>query len=422
MKRVALLIDNIGLLWTMSAGSEQEDARAFCGREQMRQVGAMENAAVAVDGEGRIAAVGKTRTVRDLADADTVVVDAQGSFACPGFVDPHTHLVHGGSREAELPLRLAGAGYLDILRAGGGIMKTVRDTRASDPAELFAKASASLGRMRSFGVTAVEAKTGYGLELDTERKQLAVANALAKALPNTLVQTALPAHAVPPSRMADRDKFVEEIARMLPVLHSEGAEFADAFVEEGVFTAAEGRYILLAARRIGMKLKIHADEMASCGGAELAAEVGAVSADHLLSASDGGLLQMAQAGVVAVCLPGTSFYLQKRPARARFMIDEAGLAVAVASDYNPGSSPSENFGLTMSLSLLTLGMSPEEVFVAATRNAAAAVDRAGELGVLRPGRRADLVIFDAPNPAYVLTHYGVSHVRSVYVKGQRVYG
>ncbi len=422
MMRIATLIDNIGLLWTMSAGSEQEDAAAFAGREAMRQVGALENAAIAVDENGNIAAIGKAREIRAMAEADTHKVDAQGAFVCPGFVDPHTHLVHGGSREGELPLRLAGAGYLDILRAGGGIMKTVHDTRASDHATLIAKARASLRRMQSFGVTAVEAKTGYGLELETERKQLAVANSLARTLSFTFVQTALPAHAIPPSRLGDRDQFIEEIVHMLPVLHSEGAEFADVFVEEGVFTAAEGRHILQAAKRTGLKLKLHADEMASCGGAELAAEVGAVSADHLLAATDEGLWKMAQAGVVAVCLPGTSFYLQKRSARARFMIDEAGLAVAVASDYNPGSSPSENFGFTMTLSLLALGMSPEEIFVAATHNAAAAIDRAGELGVLRPGRRADLVIFDAPNPAYVLTHYGVSHVRSVYVKGQRVYG
>lgn len=420
MRRVKRLIDHIGLLWTMSSDSEQADAQPLCGRDAMRDVGAMTDAAIAIDDEGMIMAVGKSKELRGLIDGATEVVDAHQGFVCPGFIDPHTHLVHGGSREHELPLRLKGADYLDILRSGGGIMSTVSMTRERSERELYEQAHQSALRMRSFGVTTVEAKTGYGLNVLDELKQLRVAKDLELSMALRFVHTAMPAHAVPTDRRGDRDQLIQELADMYVELHKQGAEFADVFVDEGAFSLEEGRYLLETAKNEGMKLKIHADELVALGGAELAAELGAVSADHLLAASDKGLLAMAEAGVIAVCLPGTSFYLQKQPARARFMMDEAKLGVAIATDYNPGSSPSENFSLTMSLALLTLRMTPEEVFVAATRNAACAINRGHMSGVLRPGRSADVVIFDAPNPEYVLTHYGVSHVSKVYVQGQLV--
>ncbi|MCL6547803.1 MAG: imidazolonepropionase [Alicyclobacillus sp.] len=418
MPGVHRIIDNIGLLWTMDDSDRTDGPRR--GREAMRAVGALRDAAIAVGEDGSIVEVGPRRVVRDLADGGTDIVDAGGGFACPGFVDAHTHLVHGGSREHELPLRIQGASYLDILKAGGGILRTVRDTVNCGEDLLYRQARASALRMLGFGVTTVEAKTGYGLTLDAELKQLRVAKRLEQDGGQSFVHTAMPAHAIPASLPVPRERWIDEIVRMLPHLQAEGAEFADVFVEDGVFTAEEGRHILTEAKRIGMKLKIHADEMAPCGGAELAAELGATSADHLLAATDEGLLRMAEAGVIAVCLPGTSFYLQKPPARARFMIDEAGLAVAVASDYNPGSCPSENFAFMMSLALLALRMTPEEVFMAATRNAAYAVDRGATAGILRPGRPADVVVFHAPNPEYVLTRFAVSHVHMVYAKGQRI--
>lgn len=390
------------------------------GREAMRDVGALCDAAIAIDQAGTILAIGLNKVIRDLADAETVWMDAEGGFVCPGLVDPHTHLVHGGSRERELPLRMAGASYLSILAQGGGILSTVRETNARSEAQLLAQAARSIAQMRRFGVTTVEAKTGYGLTLDAEVKQLRVARQLEREEPLSMVHTAMPAHAIPIDLAGTRAAFIDDIVDILPVLQAEGAAFADVFVEEGVFSVDEGRHILTAALSLGMKVKLHADEMVSMGGAELAADLGAVSADHLLASSDDGLIRMAQAGVTAVCLPGTSFYLQKPPARARFMIDEAGLGVAIASDYNPGSCPSENFGLIMSLALLTLKMTPEEVFLAATRNAACAIARGDSAGILRTGRPADIVVYSAPNPEYVLTHFGISHVNMLFSKGQRI--
>ncbi|MDQ0189941.1 imidazolonepropionase [Alicyclobacillus cycloheptanicus] len=418
MTQIRRIIDNIGLLWTMDDANHTDGPR--CGREAMRTVGAIENAAIAIDAAGLIADVGPRKSILDMADADTEIIDAKGGFVSPGLVDPHTHLVHGGSREKELPLRIAGASYLDILRQGGGILRTVRDTAAQSEAALLNQAKVSLERMSRFGVTTVEAKTGYGLTLEGEMKQLLVAKQLAEAQPLSLVHTAMPAHAVPKDLPTSREAFIEQIVDMLPALHDAGAEFADVFVEDGVFSVEEGRHILMKAKSLGMKTKIHADEIAPIGGAELAAELGATSADHLLAASNEGLVKMAEAGVIAVCLPGTSFYLQKTPARARFMLDEANLAVAVASDYNPGSCPSENFGLTMSLALLTLHMTPEEIWNAATRNAAYAIARGDVAGVIRKGRPADVVVYAAPNPEYVLTHFGISHVGMLFVKGRRI--
>ena len=418
---VKTILDHIGLLWTMTDSTEELALTPRQGRAAMREVGAVEHAAIAIDDEGRILAAGPRKQIVDLADENTLTIDAQGGFVCPGFVDPHTHLVYGGSREHELPMRLAGATYLDILQAGGGILRTVRDTRAASHAELLAKAAGSLERMLSFGVTTVEAKSGYGLDYTTELKQIEVAVALAQSQPIDIVLTALPAHALPNDPGSSRENYVQEVIRWLPGLKAAGAEFADVFIEKGVFTLDEGRQILSAARDIGYGLKIHADEMEPLGGAELAAELGAVSADHLLAASDAGLMQMAASQVVAVCLPATSFYLQKPAARARFMIDEAKLAVAIASDYNPGSAPSENFALTMSLALLTLKMSPEEVFMAATRNSAHALRRGDVAGVIAKGRPADLVWFAAPNPAFVLTRFGISHVAGVFKHGNLIY-
>ncbi len=405
----------------MDAGAGDDGAQALHGAA-MREVGAVQDAAVAFDGEGRVCAVGPRAGVRECIGPATEVVDAAGGFVCPAFVDAHTHLVHAGSREAECVMRLAGADYLDVLRAGGGIMQTVRETRAAPFAALLGQARESARRMLAHGVTTLEAKTGYGLELEAELRQLRVAAAVAEGLPQKIVHTAMPAHAIPPERRNDRDRFVREIVDMLGPMRDAGAEFADVFVEEGVFSVDEGRFILSRAKELGLGVKVHADELAPSGGAKLAAELGAASADHLLFATDDSLRGLAQAGTVAVCLPGTSFYLQKPAARARFMMDEAGLAVAVASDYNPGSAPSENFALVMSLAFFHLRMTPEEVFCAATRNAACAIGRGGRAGVLKVGLPGDLVVFAARHPTYILSHYGESQVQAVFAGGRRVYG
>lgn len=419
MAQVKQIVDNIGLVWTMADASGTTGPRR--GTEAMREVGAMRDVAIAIDEDGNILEIGPRKTVVDMASRDTVWLDAGGCFVSPGLVDPHTHLVHGGSREKELPLRLAGASYLDILAAGGGILSTVRETSARSEDELFAQAKRSLERMMRFGVTTLEAKTGYSDSLAVELKQLNVAKRLSEETGINIAYTAMPAHAVPTTLPSTRDAYIESLVAMLPVLHEAGATFADVFVEQGVFSIDEGKTILQAAKDLGMKLKIHADEIVPIGGAQLAAELGATSADHLLASTDDGLRCMAEAGVMAVCLPGTSFYLQKTPARARFMMDEAKLGVAIASDYNPGSCPSENFGLTMSLALLTLKMTPEEVFMAATRNAAYAIDKGDVAGTLAKGRPADLVIYEATQPEYVLTHFGVSHVAKVLRKGRALW-
>jgi len=422
MAGARLLIENIGLLWTMAEGVQPGAMTApLCG-EQMMCVGEVRNAGIAIADDGTILCAGPAREAALHVTSETECWDAQGGFACPGFVDPHTHLVHAGSREHELAARLAGASYLDILADGGGIMATVRATRAATDDALFEQALVSARRMRACGVTTLEAKTGYGLCARTELRQLQVAQRVARSLGLRMVHTALPAHAIPPARLAHRDAYIADIIAMLPELRAAGATYADVFVEQGVFSVEEGRAILSAARQLGYGLKLHADELHDGGGARLAAELHACSADHLLAASDDGLHAMAAAGVCAVLLPATSFYLQQPPARARFMIDDARLAVAIASDYNPGSAPSENAGLVHTLALLTLQMRPQEVYAAATRNAACAIGLADVAGVLAPGRPADVVVFAAKNPEYALTHFGIDHLRVVLSEGRVVRG
>lgn len=412
-----LLIHSSSELVTVAGGTQRPKRGP-----ELADIGVIENGAVAVAG-GRIVAVGGTDEVRRRAAVgrDTVVIDASGKTVLPGFVDPHTHVVHAGSREFELGMRLAGRSYMDILAAGGGILHTVKATRAASLDELAAQTRRRLDVMLAHGTTTVESKTGYGLNTETELKQLAVNRRLAAEHPIRIVSTFMGAHAVPPEYRDDPDAFVQlVIDEMIPAAAGAGAEFCDVFCERGVFTVEQSRRILEAGKAAGLRPKLHADEIVSFGGAELAAEVGAVSADHLVYASEEGIRRMAETGVVAVLLPATTLFLMgQRYAPARRMI-EAGVPVALATDCNPGSSPTESMQLVVALACLCLRMTPAEAIAAATINAAHAIGRAHEVGSLEVGKRADIIVLDAPNHQFIPYKVGINLVERVIIDGRVV--
>lgn len=389
-----------------------------------KEVGLIEDGLLAIR-DDKIIYVGQGRLPEEIKiDEKTVIIDGRGKTVTPGLIDPHTHLVHGGSREHELAMKLAGKDYLEILAAGGGIHSTAKATAESGFQELYDKAKKSLNIMMSYGVTTVEAKSGYGIgSFETELKQIEVANKLNEDHPLDIVSTFMGAHAVPKEFKEKSDSFVDKlINEQIPYIGQRGlAKFCDVFCEEGVFSVDQSRRILKAAKASGLIPKIHADEIVSLGGAELAAEVGCISAEHLIGASDKGIRDMAEKGTIAVLLPGTSFNLQKsKAARARKMIDE-NVPVAISTDYNPGSCPSENLQLMMTLASLTLKMQPEEVIVGVTMNAAAALGLEDEIGSLEVGKKADIAIFDAPNLDYMIYHFGINHTDTVIKKGKIVF-
>ncbi len=409
--RADLIIKNIGHLATMRGVNKPRI------KEEMNDIEILENAYVAIK-DGKISYIGQGHIIDGLVDENTDVHDAKGLTVTPGLIDPHTHLVHGGSRENEFSLKISGVPYIDILKQGGGILSTVKSTKEASLDQLYYKAKKSLDIMLGYGVTTVESKSGYGLELDTEKKQLEVNKKLNESHPVDIVSTFLGAHAVPKEYKENPDRFVDIIIDMLPKVKGL-AQFCDVFCEEAVFSVEQSRKILNAAKEYGYKVKLHADEIVSIGGAELAAELGAVSADHLMAASEEGMKLMAQNGVIANILPGTSFSLMKNYADARKMI-EHGVPIALSTDYNPGSCPTENIQLIMQLGSLALKMTPNEVLTAVTINAAYSVDRADEVGSIEVGKKADLVIFDAPNVEYIMYHFGINHTHSVYKEGKLV--
>jgi len=333
-------------------------------------------------------------------------LDAGGRLVIPGLVDCHTHLAFGGWRADEFERRLQGASYLDLARAGGGIMSTVRATRAASDAELRSRAMAALDGMRRLGVTTVECKSGYGLDLETELRLLRVYRDLAAEQPTRLVPTFLGAHVVPAELRDRREEYLRLLLEeMLPAVAAEGlARCCDVFVEDTAFSVEEARRILLAGKTAGLQPKLHADQLTACGGAELAAEVGAVSADHLEFASDAGMAAMAEAGVVAVSLPLATLYLRQPPMPARRFID-AHVPVAVATDFNPGSAPSWDLPLALWLACHLQRMTPAETLKGATSIAARAIGLAGEVGEIAEGRRADLAVIDAPDVNHWLYQY-----------------
>ena len=369
------LIHNIGTLQTPlgsfpHAGAAQGENRKY------------HNAAVLCEG-GIIRAVYENGALPEVG-ADTQTIDAQGRLVTPGLIDAHTHLVFGGWRQNEIPLKLKGAGYLDILRAGGGILSTVRATRKASEEELFEKSRAFLDEMLAQGVTTAELKSGYGLDKETELKQLRAIKRLNEAHPMDAVATYLGAHAIPEEYRGKSGEYIDFIiSDVLPEIKRQGlAEFCDVFLETGVFGVEESRRLLTAAREMGFGLKIHAGERS------------AVSAEHLIATGERGMEALARGGVIAALLPCTSLYLNKSFARARDMIAH-GIPVAVATDFNPGSCPSLNIGLCMTLAYLKYRMTPEEILSAVTINAACAVNRGGSTGTIEPGKQADMVIWNA---------------------------
>ncbi len=370
---------------------------------------------------GRIAAVGDDRTVTAGLHAGDVEseIDCAGRCLVPGFVDPHTHLCFCRPREREFSARLGGADYLEILRNGGGILSSVREVRKASEQELFALTRRRALSALRYGTTTIEIKSGYGLSLESELKQLRVIRRLSQDLPLHVVPTLLGAHAVPPEHAGRADRYVDHmVADMIPTVARAGlARFCDVFCEEGVFSASLSRRILEAARAAGLGLKVHADELSGTGGAELAASLRAVSADHLLSASEAGLEAMASAGVVAVLLPATAYTLRKKYAPARKMI-AMGLPVALATDCNPGSSLTESMPFIFGLAVLQMGMTVAEALTACTLNAAYAVGMGPEAGSLSPGKRADFLLLEGETPAILAFHAGAAPVCRVFVDGR----
>lgn len=349
------------------------------------------------------------------------VIDATGKALLPGFVDPHTHFVFGGYREEEFSWRMRGDSYMEIMNRGGGIVNTTRATREASEDELFEVGRRRLDAMLRLGITTVEGKSGYGLDCDTEMKQLRVMRRLNESHPADIVSTFMGAHATPAEWKGREDEFIDfNIREMFPLVAKEGlAEFADIFCEKDVFTIEQSRRYLQAAREQGFKLKIHADEIVQFGGAELAGELHCISADHLLQASDAGIRAMADAGVVATLLPLTAFSLRETFARGREMID-AGCMVALATDLNPGSSFSASVPLLFALACIYMKLSPEEAVTAFTINSAAAIDRADRIGSIDVGKQGDLVLLQFPSYKFLPYHVGMNIVDTVIKQGEVV--
>jgi imidazolonepropionase len=369
---------------------------------------------------GRITFVGEESEHGRLFGDTDETLDAAGGCVLPGFVDPHTHPVWAGSREDEFDRRLRGESYMEIASTGGGINATVRATRAASTEELLGGTLARLDNFLTHGTTTIEAKSGYGLDLETEVRMLEIISRANRNHPIDLHPTCLAAHEVPPEYRDDPEAWVR---RLIEEIHPEIsrlglAEAVDVFCETGVFDLEQTRSLLADAADLGWRIHLHADELTPLGGAELAVELDALSADHLMCVTPAGIAALAGSDTVAVLLPGTSFFLRSRYAPARDLID-AGCAVAVATDCNPGSSPTESMPTILALACLGMGMEVAEALTAATLNAAAAIGRAHELGSIEVGKRADIVILNAPTYHHLVYHYGINPVRHV-IKGGRI--
>ena len=387
----------------------------------MGELGIVSGGAVAVR-DGRVLAVGSTAALREQVQA-AQTLDAGGRVVIPGFVDPHTHLVWAGERADEFEMRVAGASYMEIMARGGGIMSTVRHTRAASVDDLVTQTQPRLERMLAHGTTTVEIKTGYGLNTPDELKQMAAIRRLQAGTPATLVPTFLGAHAVPAEFMGRTDEYVDLVVEeMLPAVAelADPPPFCDVFCEDGAFSLDQSRRVLESARALGFGLKIHVDEFQPLGGTRLAVELGAASADHLVCTPPDEIELLARSDTVAVALPGTPFGLghhEYTPARA--LID-AGGAVALATDCNPGTCWCESMQLMIALACRYIGMTPAEAISAATLNAAHAVGLEGEVGSLEPGKRADLILLDAPSYQHLGYRFGTNLVHTVIIGGEIV--
>ena len=413
-ERVDLLIVNASELLTLAGASETPRTG-----KQMRELGIIRNGALAIK-DGKIFAVGKTSKIKRSFRSE-IMINANGKLVLPGFVDAHTHLVFAGFREEEFQMRVEGASYMEILSAGGGILKTVRETRKAVFDELVDTSLQTLDVMLKHGTTTLEAKSGYGLTTRDELKILEVVRRVNRLQSVDVIPTFLGAHAVPPEHKDNLVEYVNLIIKeMIPqVAEKKLAEFCDVFCERGVFNLEQSKRVLVAGKSYGLKPKIHADEMSMLGGAELAAEVGAVSADHLLFASVEGIKAMAEKGVVAVLLPAAAFTLMiNKFADARLMIN-CGVPVALGTDFNP-SCLLENMQLVIAFACHFMRLTPAEAITAATINSAHAVGKANEIGSLEVGKKADVIILNAPNHKFLGYHFGVNLVDKVVKNGRIV--
>ncbi|MCK5292622.1 MAG: imidazolonepropionase [Thermoplasmata archaeon] len=411
-----LVIDNPNEMITV-AGNNRKPRRG----ESLQDIGIMKEAALVIK-NGIISEVGPRKEVLASVDTDNaIIIDAAGKTVMPGFVDPHTHLVFAGSRENELRWKIEGASYIDIASKGGGILSTVNATREASSDELLALASNRLDIMMRHGTTSIEVKSGYGLNVEAEMMILEVARALSEEHKADVSTTFLGAHAIPPEFKDHPEGYVDQVIdRMIPrVADEELADFCDVFCEEGFFDVEQSRAILEEGKTYGLVPKLHADELSDVGGANLAAEVGAISADHLEKSSDGGIGQMAEANVVGVLLPGTSFSTNIGYADARRMID-LGLPVALATDFNPNCW-TKSMQFMISLACYKMRMFPAEAVVASTINAAHATGRARDVGSLETGKQGDIIILDIENHEQIPYRFASNHVDMVIKRGEIVH-
>jgi imidazolonepropionase len=386
--------------------------------DKMNDISVIHNAFIAIK-DGKIIDFGN-HSFEDYLHEDIVIHSAMNQIVIPGLIDSHTHLVHGGSREHEFDQKLSGVSYMDILKSGGGILSTVAATKKATKKELYDKAIKSLNQMLLFGVTSLEAKSGYGLDLETELKQLEVIRDCNLAHPIEIYPTYLGAHAFPPSFKENPDAFVDQILEDLDkVAKSKLAKYVDVFCEEGVFSLKQTKRILEKAKILGMSIRIHSDEMVSLGGTPLAVDFHAKSVDHLMAIKDKDIAYLAKSDTVANVLPSTSFYLDKAYANGRKLIEE-GCALSIASDYNPGSTPSENYQFAMQLGAIKMKLKPYEILTAATINPAYSLEILDKVGTIQKGKQADLVIMNAPNLEYLFYHYGINHTKDVFKNGKCV--
>lgn len=413
-REATLTLERIGCLLTM-------DPALGAG-----PLGELRDAAIAMDGD-QIVWVGPQSQLASAVvledDSDELAgperLDIGDRLVTPGWIDCHTHLLFAGGREHELDLRIRGASYQEIAAAGGGIAYSMRQTRAASFDDLLDSGLHTLSQMLQLGITTCEVKSGYGLDLESELKLLEVAQTLEQSQPISIVSTFLGAHTIPPEHRANRSVYVDQVVNeMLPEVANRGlADFCDIFIESGAFTVEEGRRILTEARALGFKLKIHAEQLSHTGAAQLAAELGATSAEHLEYATDEDLRALRDAGVVAVLLPGAAFFIgQEFPDARRFL--DAGVRVAVSTDFNPGTSPSFNLPLMGTIAGVRMKMPPPEILRAVTVNAAAAVGRAESIGQVRPGMKGDLAVFSVQDFRTLFYRFGANHCSMVIKDGQ----
>ena len=407
-----LLIKNIGTLQTPVGSCKH-------GGEKQGENVKLHDAAVLIE-NGIIQAITGDGMLPEGAE-NAKVIDAGGKLVTPGLIDCHTHMVFGGYRQGEIPLKLRGASYLDILRAGGGILDTVGKTRSATEDELYEKTKAFLDEMLTYGVTTAESKSGYGLDLENELKQLRVNKRLNETHKIDLVSTFLGAHAIPEEYKGKADEYIDLLCDVvLPAVKEQNlADFVDVFCEDSVFDVAQSEKMLRAGQALGLRARIHADEIEEIGGAVLSGEVGAISAEHLIATGEKGMASMAKGGVIADLLPCTSLYLNKTFAPARRMI-ELGIPVAIASDFNPGSCPSLNLQLAMTMGYVKYRMTPEEILTAVTINAACSCGLEEKVGTLEVGKQADLVIWNAPDMEMLVYRMGSNLAKTVIKRGEVV--